>query len=178
MAEGRNRSHSLPIQGERERLLEEYRERLRQSRQVGSMEQSTAVDAAAIAEQLERAENAAKNGTAQLMSAELFDLSKAQSSGGVTGSVRAPLITTDGSKGHYYQFKSTILNSSERLRKIKAGYTDRENLGEVIAAKISMALLNTPDDHNNAPSVHIVYDKQNKTINVASRYQGQIMSVQ
>ena len=170
MPEGRNRSHSLPIQGERERLLKDYKERLRQSRQVGSMEQSTAVDASAIAEQLERAENAAKNGTAQLMSAELFDLSKAQSSGGVTGSVRAPLITTDGSKGHYYQFKSTILNSSERLRKIKAGYTDRENLGEVIAAKISMALLNTPADHNNAPSVHIVYDKQNKTINVASRY--------
>lgn len=107
-------------------------------------------------------------GEPRLLEASIFDFSHQATSGGMTGSMRVPLRAEQGEQGHNYQYKSTILQASKR-RKLKAGSTDRENFGEVIASKLAMAILNE-HSNNNAPDVHLVYDASRKRVNVASRY--------
>lgn len=82
-------------------------------------------------------------------------------SGGSTGSV-----AKKDSEGNLYQVKATITHHSF-LRRIKAVYTDRENLGEMIAACISSSLL-----HSKSPQVHLLYDASKKEISIASKYLG------
>ena len=91
-----------------------------------------------------------------------FDVGNAVSSGGVTGSTRVKM----GNKN--YQLKPSILDN-EFTRKLKAGWTDRENYGEVIASKVSRAILIT-SDFEAAPNVSLVYDKVSKKTPVASKY--------
>jgi len=91
-----------------------------------------------------------------------FDVGNAVSSGGVTGSTRVKM----GNKN--YQLKPSILDN-EFTRQLKAGWTDRENYGEVIASKVSRAILIT-SDFEAAPNVSLVYDKVSKKTPVASKY--------
>ncbi|KTC64985.1 Uncharacterised protein (plasmid) [Legionella adelaidensis] len=96
-----------------------------------------------------------------MLSIKDFDLSNAASTGGVTGSKRV----VHKEEQHFYQLKSSIHNAPT-LRKIKAGSTDRENFGEVIAACIGLAFLGD----NKVPNVQLVYDKANKKVLIASKY--------
>ena len=91
-----------------------------------------------------------------------FAVKDAVSSGGVTGSSRVKM------DGKNYQLKPTILDN-KFARKLKAGWTDRENFGEVIASKIVRPLLVTTD-FEAAPDVSLVYNqKEGKTL-IASKY--------
>ncbi len=91
-----------------------------------------------------------------------FTIKDAVSSGGVTGSSRVKM------DGKAYQLKPTILDN-KFTRKFKAGWTDRENFGEVIASKISRAILVT-SDFEAAPDVSLVYDPSKGKTLVASKY--------
>lgn len=91
-----------------------------------------------------------------------FDIENAVNSGGVTGSI---CVEMEGKK---HQLKPSILDN-KFMRKLKAGWTDRENYGEVIASKISRAVL-INSDFEAAPNVSLVYDKVSKKTPVASKY--------
>lgn len=89
----------------------------------------------------------------------------AESSGGVTGSVRVKV------GDNYFQLKPSILDNPDFIRLMKAGGTDRENYGEVIASRIARAMLITNEKpFEAAPEVSLVYDKVNKRTPVASKY--------
>lgn len=92
-----------------------------------------------------------------------FNISGAQNTGGVTGSKKVKF--NDDSD---YQLKPSILNNS-LVRQLKAGWSDRENFGEVIASRICSALLNK-GDFEAIPVVDIVYDDKRQRINIASKY--------
>ncbi len=96
-----------------------------------------------------------------------FNIRNAVNTGGVTGSIRV-VRETQNSK-HFYQLKPSIL-SNEFLRKLKAGGVDRENFGEVIAAKIGRSILQNPDGSEAVPDVSLVYDSENRQVSVASKY--------
>ena len=96
-----------------------------------------------------------------------FNIRNALNTGGVTGSIRV-VRETKGSK-HFYQLKPSIL-SNKFLRRLKAGDVDRENFGEVIAAKIGRSILQNPDGSEAVPDVSLVYDPKNKQVSVASKY--------
>ena len=84
-----------------------------------------------------------------------------QSTGGMTGSRAIKL--DDGT----YQQKSSLRDkSSFNKRNIKAGYSDRENLGEVIAACYAQAYLGKAC----APNVESYYDEERKRVEVLSKY--------
>ncbi|STX29756.1 Uncharacterised protein [Legionella beliardensis] len=89
-----------------------------------------------------------------------FNTKEKNHTGGVTGSVRVQDLT-----GKYYQLKPSILDNPNYLRRIKAKHTDRENFGEVIASCIGRALLPLE-----VPEVCLVYDAEQKRLNVASKY--------
>lgn len=93
---------------------------------------------------------------------KFFDTSKKNSTGGVTGSAQVKSVE----EGKYYQLKPSILDNPSRLRRIKAGNTDRENFGEVIASCIGRELLNKDE----VPEVSLVYDPTRKKVSVASKY--------
>lgn len=95
---------------------------------------------------------------------QYFDFTQSESTGGQTGSVRVR-GATDGS---YYQYKPSVLDN-KMSRRLKAGFTDRENFGEVIASFIGRALLSDEV----VPEVSLVYDKANRRVAVASKYLGE-----
>lgn len=96
-----------------------------------------------------------------------FDLSTTSSTGGVTGSscVRSRVKADDADSGKRFQLKPSILDNT-LARRIKDGYVDRANFGEVIASHIGRAILG--DD--SIPEVSLVYDKTRKRVLVASKY--------
>jgi len=98
---------------------------------------------------------------------EEFDTTNAQNTGGVTGSVRVVRETQDSK--HFYQLKPSIL-SNKFLRRLKAGGVDRENFGEVIAAKIGRSMLQNQDGSEAVPDVSLVYDSTIEQVSVASKY--------
>ncbi len=98
-------------------------------------------------------------------SVDNFDFSSSTSTGGVTGSRRVK----EGSS--YYQLKPSILDNSY-LRCIKAHSTDRENLGEFIAACIGQELLKSIDTQSEIPEVNLVYDQKRNRVLIASKYIG------
>lgn len=92
-----------------------------------------------------------------------FNTSITHRTGGVTGSVR---VQEMGEGGKYFQLKPSILDNPSTLRQIKAGSTDRENFGEVIASAIGLAFLGPQI----VPEVSLVYDPARGRTSVASRY--------
>ncbi len=98
-----------------------------------------------------------------------FNLNNAQRVGGQTGSVCVTLQTepSETEKSPYYQLKYSIL-ANKYSRQLKAGFTDKENFGEVIASYIGRALWS--DEH--VPEVSLVYDDIKKQVNIASLYLG------
>jgi hypothetical protein len=95
---------------------------------------------------------------------KIFKNSSAASVGGKTGSLRL-----QAKDGNYYQLKKSILNAG-LLRRIKAGFTDRENFGEVISSTIGRALTDSNNNIELVPEVSLVYDQDKKQVLVASRY--------
>jgi hypothetical protein len=91
-----------------------------------------------------------------------FDVKSAVHTGGVTGSKRVTML------GKPYQLKPSIKDNNF-IRRFKAGGTDRENYGEVIAAKIARSILMN-EDFEAAPDVMLVYDKERKKTPIASKY--------
>lgn len=84
-----------------------------------------------------------------------------EATGGVTGSYRIKI------GDHYYQYKASILDKRFwNMRRRKAHDTDRENLGEVIAACIAEAALGG----QHAPEVLTHYNHTTKHIDVLSKY--------
>ena len=98
---------------------------------------------------------------------EEFNIGNAVNTGGVTGSVKV-IRNTKKSKP-FYQLKPSIL-SNTFLRRFKAGGVDRENFGEVIAAKIGRSMLQNPDGSEAVPDVSLVYNPKNGQVSVASKY--------
>lgn len=96
-----------------------------------------------------------------MLSIHHFDTRHAQNTGGVTGSRR--VLHTE--ENHPYQLKNSI-RDAKAIRRIKAGGTDRENFGEVIAANIGYAFLG----YNKIPKVQLVYDDQRQRVLIASKY--------
>jgi hypothetical protein len=104
-----------------------------------------------------------------------FNENAAENSGGLTGSKMVPNkqeITGKTLSGEntyqFYQLKPSIL-AAKFLRRLKAGGTDRENFGEVLAAEVSRAL--TDSEHVEiVPKVFLVNDKKNGQTLIASRY--------
>lgn len=92
-------------------------------------------------------------------------MASAKSAGGVTGSVCVKV------GDNYFQLKPSILDNPDFIRLMKAGGTDRENYGEVIASRIARAMLITKEKpFEAAPEVSLVYDKVKKRTPVASKY--------
>lgn len=89
-----------------------------------------------------------------------------QHTGGITGSSRIQY------RGSYYQLKPSIRDRSKiDLRRIKVNGTDRENIGEVIAARIARPLLG----ESYAPEVSSVYHNgtwmgRKSRIEIVSKY--------
>jgi len=98
---------------------------------------------------------------------EEFDVGSAVNTGGVTGSIKVARSTPDSQS--FYQLKPSIL-SNTFLRRLKAGGVDRENFGEVIAAKIGRSILKNPDGSEAVPDVSLVYNPENGQVSVASKY--------
>ncbi|XVN42302.1 MAG: hypothetical protein RCG15_06610 [Candidatus Rickettsia vulgarisii] len=92
-----------------------------------------------------------------------FDVGGAKSTGGVTGSKRVQR------NGANYQLKPSI-QDAKFIRRTKAGGTDRENFGELIAATISKNIVEQNQDVELVPEVSLVYDKDHKKVLVASKY--------
>ncbi|MCH9756839.1 MAG: hypothetical protein K0U37_06595 [Gammaproteobacteria bacterium] len=87
--------------------------------------------------------------------------SATQSTGGVTGSHRIEL------EGKYHQEKNSLRDKGFfNARRIKAAGTDRENLGEVVAACHASAYLG--EEH--APNVQTYYDAERKHVEITSEY--------
>lgn len=96
-----------------------------------------------------------------------FNIEEATSTGGVTGSKRVE----DNDKKNY-QLKPSIKDAATS-RSAKAGGTDQENFGEVIAAEVARALTGSANKEGVdelAPKVSLVYDQNRNRIGVASRY--------
>lgn len=68
-----------------------------------------------------------------------------------------------------YQLKKSIKDSTPS-RKVKSGWTDRENFGEVIASAVAREITNSDNEVELVPKVALVYDKEKKRCLVASRY--------
>lgn len=81
------------------------------------------------------------------------------SSGGVTGSYQVKI------DDETYQYKLSI-HDARLMRKVKAGDTDRENFGEVIAAAIAQSALGEAY----APTVLTKYNPTSKHIDILSKY--------
>lgn len=88
--------------------------------------------------------------------------------GGVNGSLRVTSAheTQPDGKPVYYQLKDSILSSKQLYRKAKNQWTDRENMGEFIAAAIARSVLG----ENHAPEVFLVYDEEHRRVLIASKY--------
>jgi len=95
---------------------------------------------------------------------KIFENSSATSVGGKTGSLRL-----QAEDGNYYQLKKSISNAG-LLRRVKAGFTDRENFCEVISSTIGRALTDSNNSVELVPEVSLVYDQDKKQVLVASRY--------
>jgi len=94
-----------------------------------------------------------------------FDTKSAKNTGGKTGSRRVSLHHVGTQDPPLcYQLKPSILDNT-LLRRLKASFSDHENFGEVIAARIAKAVL--PD---NIPEVDLVYDSDSQRILIASKY--------
>jgi hypothetical protein len=91
-----------------------------------------------------------------------FDNSSAKGTGGLTGSVK---VSLQNNPNEFYQLKPSIVDNTLR-RRIKAGGTDRENFGEVIAASINRYLFGDKA----APEVSFVYDNDEGKTLIASKY--------
>lgn len=98
-----------------------------------------------------------------------FDINSAQDAGGVTGSKRVK-------KGKInYQLKPSI-KDNKWTRRFKAGFVDKENFGEVIAATVSRALTGSGDIDKAelVPEVSLVHkidkDVAKDRVMVASKY--------
>lgn len=91
-----------------------------------------------------------------------FNISNAEGTGGLTGSVKVSLRNNPNA---FYQLKPSIVDNTLR-RRIKAGGTDRENFGEVIAASINHHLFGDKA----APEVSFVYDNDEGKTLIASKY--------
>lgn len=85
------------------------------------------------------------------------------SKAGVTGSKQ---VSKDGIK---FQLKNTIFDA-KTSRKLKAGSTDRENFGEVIAATVARSMLVDERTEEYIPDVSLVLDKENNKALIASKY--------
>ena len=94
---------------------------------------------------------------------EKFDTENAVNVGGVTGSAKVSIGSTS------YQLKPSIL-SNTFLRRLKAGGVDRENFGEVIAAKIGRSVFQSMDKPEAVPELSLVYNKEKQEVLVASKY--------
>jgi len=81
------------------------------------------------------------------------------STGGVTGSYRVKI------DDETYQYKLSI-HDARLMRKVKAGDTDRENFGEVIAASIAQSALG----ETYAPTVLCRYNPTSRHIDILSKY--------
>lgn len=98
-----------------------------------------------------------------------FDVTSAQNTGGLTGSKR---VKKDGIN---YQLKPSI-KDNKFTRRVKAGFTDKENFGEVIAATVSRALTGSGDIDKAelVPEVSLVHQTDQGTnkdrVMVASKY--------
>jgi hypothetical protein len=96
-----------------------------------------------------------------------FEFKDAKSSGGVTGSKR---VQRTG--GGYYQVKSSILDNSIK-RQLRAGSTDQENFGEMIASKLARSLvIKDSNSFEAVPDVSLVYNEDTSRVAVASKYLG------
>lgn len=94
---------------------------------------------------------------------EDFPKSEARDSGGQTGSMQVK-----AKDGKTYQYKNSITAVSSfkaAKRNLKAGGTDHENFGEVIAAAVSRAIA-----PGKAPEVFLVYNPDDNRVDVASKY--------
>lgn len=92
-----------------------------------------------------------------------FNVGEAKSTGGVTGSKKVK------KNGKDYQLKPSIQDASF-IRRTKAGGTDRENFGELIAATISKSIVGQYQDIELVPEISLVYDEERKKILIASLY--------
>lgn len=101
------------------------------------------------------------------ISFEEFNIGSAVNTGGVTGSIKVARVTQNSSA--FYQLKPSIL-SNAFFRRVKAGGVDKENFGEVIAAKIGRSILQHPDGSEAVPDVSLVYNSKNGQVSVASKY--------
>lgn len=91
---------------------------------------------------------------------DFFDLSTQIGAGGKTGSTKV----YDQQK-HPWQLKKSIFNAPW-IRQIKAATSDRENYGEVIAARIGMALTGPQF----VPEVRLVFDAKQNELLIASKW--------
>jgi hypothetical protein len=94
---------------------------------------------------------------------KIFKVADAEDVGGQTGSKKVKV------GDHYYQLKRSVLDA-KFSRKVKAGYTDQENFGEFIASAICRELTKSDSDFEFVPKVSLVYDKEGKSVLIASRY--------
>lgn len=78
---------------------------------------------------------------------------------GETGSIQ-----TKGPGGLWYRLKKSI-SESRFWRRLKAGYTNRENIGEFIASTIGGALV-----PGRVPHIVLVHDEQAHRVQIASQY--------
>lgn len=98
-----------------------------------------------------------------------FDINSAKNTGGLTGSKR---VKKDGIN---YQLKPSI-KDNKWTRRFKAGFVDKENFGEVIAATVSRALTGSADIDKAevVPEVSLVHkidqDVTKDRVMVASKY--------
>ncbi len=92
-----------------------------------------------------------------------IDVKTSEKTSGKTGSV-----CVTGSDGKKYQYKPPIANNSMK-RRVKADWTDTENFGEVLAARIAKVFdieLNTP----RVPTVSFVTGTNSPHLAIASEY--------
>ncbi len=93
----------------------------------------------------------------------LIDLDTAVFAGGETGSVRV-----QDEQGNSYQYKPAIQDNS-LIRKIKSGYADSENFGELLAARIAKSFDHS-EDNPRVPSVLFVTSVDSPRVAITSRY--------
>ncbi|MDP3559692.1 MAG: hypothetical protein Q8R79_05010 [Legionellaceae bacterium] len=89
-----------------------------------------------------------------------FDVSSAESSGGMSGSMKVKR------QDEYYQLKSSVLNEG-LVKQVKEKSTDKVNLGEKIAACIAKAV---HPDASLVPDVSLVHHVENNQVWIASKY--------
>jgi ribA/ribD-fused uncharacterized protein len=88
-----------------------------------------------------------------------FDQTRAQVTTGATGSQKV-----EGPGGWRYQLKKSISNIA-LIRRIKSWWSNRENMGEFVAATVTASLVTGKAAH-----VVLVHDEKNHQVHIASQY--------